>query len=81
MSRESLKTIAEKDKWTWDEFCRAHAYNTGRDPRHHEEDTMSMEKRAVVNTEKEKTAHKKIGKQLTKPLPPKKVQPKKKDVK
>jgi len=55
MSKESLKTIAANDKWSWQDFCRAHAYNTG-------ENLMAMEKRAVVNTEKEKTAHKKIEK-------------------
>ncbi len=41
-----------------------------------EEDNMSMEKRAVVNTDKEKTAHKKIEKQLTKKAEPKKAEPK-----
>ena len=65
MSKESLKTIAAKDKWSWQEFCRAHAYNTG-------ENLMAMEKRAVVNTEKEKTAHKKIAKESTKKAEPKK---------
>jgi hypothetical protein len=43
-----------------------------------EEATVTMEKRAVVNTEKEKTAHKKIAKDLKKPLPPKQS-PAKKD--
>lgn len=46
----SLREIANKDQWTWQDFCRAHAYNTG-------EDIMSMEKRAVVQTEQEKKAH------------------------
>lgn len=30
-----------------------------------QEDSMSMEKRAVVNTEKEKTAHEKIARRFT----------------
>jgi hypothetical protein len=42
-----------------------------------QEDIMSMEKRAVVDTDKEKTAHKKVKKDLAKTntgkIPPKKA--------
>jgi len=71
----SLREIANKDQWTWQEFCRAHAYNTG-------EDIMSMEKRAVVQTEQEKKAHeqvKKAAEEQKKKNQAAKPEPKKKD--
>lgn len=73
MSRESLKTLAEKDHWTWGELCRAHAYNTGED--------MSMEKRAVVETEQEKKAHEQVKKDLTEKADTNATPPKKQEEK
>ena len=57
MSRKSLKSIADKDRWTWEEFQKAHAYNIG--------ETV-MEKRAVVNTDMEKQASQKLEEEYAK---------------